>query len=103
MPTITRTKTKTKEATRAANGDHADKLFKKGQCIVAGEKPTTVFPKEKPAAAPLLCPTVERIAAAVSDLLTLAVNPMTWAASFSLQSPMNTGRNHMQAITIAKR
>jgi hypothetical protein len=66
MPTTT--KTKTTEATRAANTNDAEQLFKAGQRILAGENPTAVFPKSEPK--PFLPRTVERIAAAVASLLT---------------------------------
>jgi hypothetical protein len=76
MRTIT--KTKTTEATRADNADHADKLFKAGQRIAKGESPTLkeslrVQPAAEPK--PFLPKTVERIAAAVADLLTYGGTP----------------------------
>ena len=67
MPTKTQ---KPSEATRAANTKRADELFKKGQRILAGEKPSAVSEPK-----PFLPRTVERIAVAIADILTYGGTP----------------------------
>jgi hypothetical protein len=67
------TKTKTTEATRAANAPDAAELFKKGQRILAGENPTRKdFLPGQPVSAPkpFFCGSQERIADAVEEMIT---------------------------------